>query len=153
MDEQPRAWPRLRPRQTWRGSGPDPTAQEAAHPPAERPALNARRETGLAGEQRAAAYLAKLGYGIIERNWRNPLGELDIVAMDSKVLVIIEVRTLASVTFGLPEDSVGAHKQRQLERLAGAYVQHARHEGDWRIDVIAIDRNGLRHIKNAVSLW
>jgi Holliday junction resolvase-like predicted endonuclease len=52
-----------------------------------------------------------------------------------------------------PEESVGAGKQRRLARLATAYVQHAKFEGDWRIDVIAIDRDGLRHIENAVSLW
>ena len=88
-----------------------------------------------------------------ERNWRTALGELDIVASSGKELVFVEVRRLESGNFGVPEESVGAGKQRRLARLATAYVQHAKYDGDWRIDVIAIDGDGLRHIKNAVSLW
>ena len=115
--------------------------------------MDRRRQVGKDGEDRAAAYLQKLGYRILARNWRHPIGELDLVAMDHAELVAVEVRSLESSNLLFPEESVGPHKQRQLARLATAYVQHAKHEGDWRIDVIAIDRNGLRHIKNAVSLW
>ncbi len=54
---------------------------------------------------------------------------------------------------GTPEDSVADDKQRRLARLAEAYVVQSGYEGDWRIDVVAIDHNGIRHLKNAVSLW
>jgi putative endonuclease len=112
-----------------------------------------RRQVGEGGEDRAAEYLKGEGYKIVERNWRTALGELDIVASSGKELVFVEVRRLESGNFGVPEESVGAGKQRRLARLATAYVQHAKYDGDWRIDVIAIDGDGLRHIKNAVSLW
>jgi putative endonuclease len=115
--------------------------------------MDPRREVGQGGEQRAAEYLKRQGYTIVERNWRTPFGELDIVARLGKELVFVEVRTLESRNLLFPEESVGAGKQRRLARLATAYVQHAKFEGDWRIDVIAIDRDGLRHIENAVSLW
>jgi putative endonuclease len=111
-----------------------------------------RRQVGQGGEQRAAEYLKSRGYTILQRNWRHALGELDIVARTGKQLVFVEVRTLEG-TLSFPEESVGPAKQRKLARLATAYVQQARFEGDWRIDVIAIDRDGLRHIENAVSLW
>ena len=115
--------------------------------------MDRRKQVGKEGEDRAAAYLQKLGYRILERNWRHSIGELDIVAMDRKELVLVEVRSLETRHLLFPEESVGPHKQRQLAKLATAYVQHAKHDGDWRIDVVAIDTEGLRHIKNAVSLW
>lgn len=98
-------------------------------------------------------YLENQGYRIIARNWRNAYGELDIVASHKQELVFVEVRTLETVNYGFPEESVGRSKQRRLAQLAAAYLQECKHEGDWRIDVIAIDRDGLRHIQNAVSLW
>ncbi|HLG70767.1 MAG TPA: YraN family protein [Chloroflexota bacterium] len=115
--------------------------------------MDRRRETGANGEQRAVDYLTRQGYTIVERNWRTSFGELDIVAREKQELVLVEVRTLEAPHVGFPEESVGAHKQRQLAKLATAYVQQAKHAGDWRVDVIAIDRDGIRHIKNAVSLW
>lgn len=154
MSEQ-RAWPPLGPRQTWRTAA---DGWKAPAPPAglasdEERGADRRRQVGAAGEQRAAAYLAELGYRIVERNWRNGFGELDLIAMDGPDLVVVEVRTLASPYHGCPEESVGPRKQRQLAHLAAAYVQQARYVGEWRIDVVAIDRDGLRHVKNAVSLW
>ncbi|MBV8084791.1 MAG: YraN family protein [Chloroflexi bacterium] len=115
--------------------------------------MDRRKEIGQKGEDRAARYLESIGYRIVGRNWRHALGELDIVAMDKQELVFVEVRTIESPHFGVPEESVGRFKQRQLAKLATAYVQGVKHAGDWRIDVVAIDGDGLRHIPNAVSLW
>ena len=115
--------------------------------------MDLRRQVGQSGEERAVQHLKKNGYAILDRNWRNSVGELDIVASRKGQLVFVEVRTIDSPRFGFPEASVGPVKQRKLARLATAYVQQAKHEGDWRIDVIAIDHEGLRHIENAVSLW
>jgi putative endonuclease len=115
--------------------------------------MDARRQLGDEGEQRAVDYLKHHGYRIVARNWRTDRGELDIIAESGKDLVFVEVRTLESPNVGVPEESVGIRKQRQLAQLATAYVQQAKYAGDWRIDVIAIDRDGLRHIENAVSLW
>ena len=115
--------------------------------------MDRRKEIGQRGEERAAKYLEGLGYKILERNWRHPMGELDLIAMHKQELVFVEVRTIESPYFGFPEESVGRSKQRQLAKLATAYVQGKKHDGDWRIDVVAIDRDGLRHIPNAVSLW
>jgi len=115
--------------------------------------VDLRRAVGQSGEDRAVRHLKKLGYKIVDRNWRNEVGELDIVASRESQLVFVEVRTIESPNLRFPEQSVGPAKQRKLARLATAYVQRAKHDGEWRIDVIAIDRDGLRHIENAVSLW
>ena len=63
------------------------------------------------------------------------------------VCFVVERDLIHSAIDGKPKST------RRLARLATAYVQHAKYDGDWRIDVIAIDGDGLRHIKNAVSLW
>jgi putative endonuclease len=115
--------------------------------------MDLRRQVGNAGEERAAKFLKKLGYRILARNLRMAGGELDLIARDGNELVFVEVRTLGSATARFPEQSIGPKKQHQLARLATTYVQQNKFDGDWRIDVVAIDADGLRHIKNAIGLW
>lgn len=115
-----------------------------------------RRELGRLGERAACAYLEHLGYEIIERNWRCDLGEIDIIAFDEDVLVLVEVKTRSSVKEGLPEDAVTPAKRARYEKLLFAYLQEAGLPGSFevRFDVIAImvlgpDRSLLRHHINA----
>ncbi|MDE3078320.1 MAG: YraN family protein, partial [Chloroflexota bacterium] len=68
--------------------------------------MDLRKRLGNSGEDRAAAFLKKRGYRIVERNWRHALGEIDLVAADRDVLVFVEVRTRASGLQATPEDSV-----------------------------------------------
>ncbi len=122
---------------------------------------NHRRRTGEQGEELAAAYLQRQGYGIIAKNWRCRLGELDLIAVDGTTLVFVEVRSRRSSVSGLAEESVTLAKRRRLSALADAYLQHRADtatpwQGSWRIDVVAvhIHRDGqmrLRHLRNAVE--
>jgi len=96
-------------------------------------------ERGIEGERHAARALKKKRYKIIERNFRTPAGEIDIVARDGECLVFVEVRTRASVDFGLPQETVGAGKQRKLCNAARWYLQKKRVEdADCRFDVVAV---------------
>ncbi|MGH2363829.1 MAG: YraN family protein [Chloroflexota bacterium] len=113
--------------------------------------MDARAGLGRRGEDQAAAYLAKQGYRIIERNLAHLICELDIVASQGETLVLVEVRTRTSGRDVTPEASVTATKQRRLARLGEAYVAYKHYEGDWRIDVIAIDQEGLRHLVSAIE--
>ncbi len=112
-------------------------------------------EIGRRGEAAAAAYLERQGMHVIDRNWRNGRGEIDIVALDGEQLVICEVKTRASTAAGQPEESVSAAKQRRLVRLAEAYVAAAGLiEPCVRFDVVSIvvlsdDRALLRHHRAA----
>ena len=95
---------------------------------------------GKFGEDLAVSYLKKQGYKIIERNFRIRGGEIDIIALDSDTLVYIEVKTRSSHQFGLPEESVGYHKLRFLERASKFYRANRRNlPGLERIDVLAVD--------------
>jgi len=98
-----------------------------------------RRELGRKGEDIAVAFLERRGYRIIRRNYRCPYGEMDIVARDGDVLAFVEVKTRRSRRYGMPEESITPAKQARLIEVAQAYVQESGWQGDWRIDVVAIE--------------
>lgn len=113
------------------------------------------KRLGERGEDAAAAYLERTGMTIVERNWRGPNGEVDIVALDGETVVLCEVKTRRTAAKGSPEDAITPAKQRRYRRLAEAYLQHAADpELDLRFDVVTIlvlseDRALLRHHRAA----
>lgn len=96
-------------------------------------------ELGRAGEELAASHLEERGWRIVERNLRLRRGELDIVALDRRSLVFVEVKTRRSFVTGVPQASVTPQKIRRLRLLVGEYLmdRSTPHE-DVRIDVVAI---------------
>lgn len=95
---------------------------------------------GKTGEDLACKYLKKHGYKIIERNFRIRGGEIDIIALDGRTLVYIEVKTRTSHKFGLPQEAVTPWKIKFLERAAKFYRLKRNNLPDLeRIDVLAID--------------
>ncbi|MDR6227296.1 YraN family protein [Desmospora profundinema] len=99
-----------------------------------------RKVTGRIGEVYAVRRLTRLGWRILETNWRTRLGELDIIARDGDgTLVVVEVRTTRSRRFGYGFQSVDFRKQRQVRKLALHYIQTRGWEGEpVRIDVISV---------------
>jgi putative endonuclease len=73
---------------------------------------------GKYGEELAARYLSKNGMVILERNWRCDLGEIDVIARDRDELVICEVKTRRSASFGEPIECVTPRKIRRMRGLA-----------------------------------
>ncbi len=111
---------------------------------------------GRYGEELVAVQLADAGWTILERNWRCPDGELDVVAVDADVLVFIEVKTRSSLGYGDPAEAVSPAKAARVRRLALRWL--AEHDaGYWpqlRFDVVAVVRRGpsgptVRHIRGA----
>jgi len=119
----------------------------------------ARKKLGQRGEDLAVAHLREQGYIVRERNWRCPAGEIDIVAEDGGCLVFVEVRTRRGRAFGTPEESVTPAKQAKLVEVAHTYLQEHSWEGDWRIDVVAVEMTSrgkllrVELITNAVTDW
>ena len=126
-----------------------------------------RQTTGRLGEEIAVRTLQKAGLSIVERNWRCPVGELDIVAeetgpdyasgeSDARWLVLVEVRTRSSTARGTARQAFTPRKQAKLREVAGHYLQEKNWRGPWRIDAVAVqlDRNGrevsVEHIRFAV---
>lgn len=83
--------------------------------------MAAKDELGRAGEDRAAQHLRSLGYAVVARNWRVPVGELDIVALTDREVVVVEVKTRRDDRFGHPAEAVDARKRRRLWQLACAW--------------------------------
>lgn len=104
------------------------------------PGGNTRRgHLGRFGEDLASAFLQRLGYDILERNWRCARGELDIIARSGHTLVFVEVKTRASVRFGHPLESVTERKLSRIRSLALMWRQvHPHESGLMRVDVVAV---------------
>ena len=94
---------------------------------------------GRLGEDLACREFRRRGYAILARRYRTRRGELDIVARRGRTLVFIEVKTRASVRFGLPCEAVTAVKRRRLGELATGYlVQQGIDDVVCRFDVVEV---------------
>ena len=78
-------------------------------------------DLGRHGERLAVDYLTAHGWRILDRNWRCPQGEIDIVALEGRELVVVEVKTRRSRAFGDPLEAVTGQKLTRLCVLAGAW--------------------------------
>jgi len=121
------------------------------------PSRSDNRKKGKKGEDIAAACLKKEGYRIVERNYRCRYGEVDIIAMDKKDVVFVEVKGRESDTFGSPEEAVGPAKQKKISKVALHYLQE-KGLGDHnaRFDAVAIrfmpQGGQVKLIRNAFDL-
>ena len=119
----------------------------------------ARKGLGELGERLAAEALERAGLRIVARNWRCPLGELDIVAQEGDVIVAVEVKTRRGRAAGTPEQGVTPAKQQRLCALAAAFAEAMAWEGPVRIDVVGVelDQAGrllrVSHWREAVDCW
>ncbi len=94
------------------------------------------RSTGRAGEDIAARTLRDKGYTLLERNFSNKFGEIDIIAKDKNVLVFVEVKTKIGLDFGLPEEQISRGKLSRIRNMATMYLKGG--SVPCRIDVVAI---------------
>lgn len=114
---------------------------------------------GKRGEDEATEFLKKKGFQILERNFKKPWGELDIIAQYGREIVFVEVKTQNKNNrfFIRPEENITPFKQKQIIKSAKAYLAFKKQlDKNWRIDVVAIelgddDNNEIRHIENAIS--
>ena len=101
---------------------------------------HSRQRLGTAGEDLACAELERLGYRILERNYRSRFGEIDIVAKDDDTVVFVEVKTKTSGDFGDPVEEVTPQKQRQIISMGEEYHSfRCRPDTQCRFDVVSVD--------------
>jgi putative endonuclease len=99
----------------------------------------ARQGLGRTGERLAAERLERGGYHILERNFRCPYGEIDLIAEQQQELVFVEVKTRRGQAYGRPEEAVTVHKQHKIVQVALYYLDiHTCSERSWRVDVVAV---------------
>lgn len=114
--------------------------------------MNKKKKLGLEGEERAAVYLDRKGYEILERNYRCRWGEIDIIALDGETLCFIEVKTRKSLSHGFPAEAV--NRQKMLRLLRCAYIFMGQYRGRYQrvrmdvVEMIALEphRFAVRHL-------
>ena len=106
---------------------------------------------GIQGETLAKEYLENLGYKILELNYKNKIGEIDIIAKDKDILVFVEVKARQSLKFGHPREAVNYYKQQKIKNVAVGYLKFKRlyEKIGIRFDVIDVLGDKITHIKNA----
>ncbi len=105
---------------------------------------------GLKGELEALKYLKDNKYKILEQNYKNRLGEIDIIAFKKGVYVFIEVKSRDSLRFGRPSEAVDKSKQRKIRNTASLFLlQNKIHDKPIRFDVIEVIYDRISHIENA----
>ena len=117
-----------------------------------------KQNVGKLGEDIAVKYLEKHGYKILDRNYRKPWGEIDIIARQSQELVFIEVKTQNKKFEWRPEENITQHKKHQLSRIITTYLKANKipEDQNWRVDVLAITLDfktknaSVEHIQNII---
>lgn len=107
------------------------------------------KRLGKAGEYKACAYLKKQGYKIIKRNYKNPFGEVDIIAGKEGVIAFIEVKTRRSDNFGQPSEAVNSNRRGRYVNAANYYFTGRQIDCVVRFDIIEILNGEINHIENA----
>ncbi len=120
-----------------------------------------QQNIGDLGENIAAKYLISRKYEILERNYRKPWGEIDIIAKQGRKIVFFEVKTLSNPSsFAdrlMPEEQITAKKKSRMKRALLSYLKEKKLQNkEWQIDIIAIELNSerrlakIRHLKNVI---
>lgn len=108
------------------------------------------KKEGAIGEFDAKSYLEKKKYKILQTNYKNKIGEIDLIAKDGEYIVFVEVKNRSSLAFGRPAEAVDERKQYKIRRVAQGYL-HEKHLYDvpCRFDVIEVLGEEINHIKDA----
>ncbi|MBF0566634.1 MAG: YraN family protein [Nitrospirae bacterium] len=111
---------------------------------------------GKRGESLALKYLKKVGYRIVVTNYKNRVGEIDLVAKDGEVLVFVEVKTRRNDSFGEPFEAVGYRKKKKIMDTATCYLKELHELPPVRFDVISVTLDGgkseILHLKDVFEL-
>ena len=114
------------------------------------------KEIGNYGETVAGDFLINNGYNILDMNYRNRYGEIDIVCKKNNIIIFCEVKSRYTNSFGNPIESVTYYKQKQIIKLSQIYLLYKKyHNYNIRYDIIEVIFNNknasfkLNHIKDA----
>jgi putative endonuclease len=122
--------------------------------PATRKRLN--RELGAAGEAAAEAELRRRGWRILERNFRCPAGEIDIIAEDRGIVAFVEVKTRSPRAYLPPGEAVDSVKQTRIAAAAKYYLRRYRDPSPVRYDVVSVwlsERDVVERIELVTSAF
>lgn len=105
---------------------------------------------GDCGEIRVANFLKARNYKILETNFKNKIGEIDIIAEKDGVIVFVEVKNRSTFSFGRPIEAVTFKKQNTIKKVAEIYLMiKKKYYNDVRFDVVEVSDEEIEHIENA----
>ena len=109
------------------------------------------RKTGTRYETVASEYLESIGMTIIERNFRTPSGEIDIIARDGDYLVFVEVKYRKNAAKGYALEAIDSKKQSRIRKTALQYIYSGKLSGftPMRFDCIGITGDKLHYVRGA----
>ncbi len=111
---------------------------------------------GCKGEDLAANFLKGKGYKIVSRNYKTPIGEIDIIAKDKDTLVFVEVKTRSNDSFGYPFEAVDSRKRQKLKNIALLFLKKHKTDCPVRFDVLSIHIRAadkkIEHIQDAFEV-
>ena len=110
-----------------------------------------KRATGSRYEEKAAAFLQKEGFEILERNYRDRYGEIDLIAKEGGYLVFVEVKYRKNLKNGYPQEAVHGKKQQKIRHTARYYLykQGCPEDTPCRFDVVFVVGERIELIRNA----
>lgn len=109
-------------------------------------------EKGKYGEELASNYLEIKGYRLIDRNYSNKIGEIDIICTKGDILIFAEVKSRTSSKYGYPREAVGKKKQEKIRRISSLYLlKRELKKVQCRYDVLEVNlrTDEVNHIINA----
>lgn len=117
------------------------------------------KDVGNYCEDLAKNYLKRNCYFILDCNFKNHLGEIDIICTRNNILIIVEVKGRYSYDYGLPKESVSSSKQKSIIKVTTAYISYKKlFNLNVRFDIIEVYLNSnnnifeIKHIKDAFRL-
>lgn len=111
-------------------------------------------QKGRYGEDIAKEFLINRGYELVEMNYENKIGEIDLIMIDGEYLVFVEVKYKSDDKFGLPEEMINQNKLVQIRKVAESYLMinsQLRHRFlKYRIDAVCILGRKINYYKNLI---
>ncbi len=107
------------------------------------------KKLGIKGEKKARRYLKLRFWKILEKNFKCPFGEVDIIAKRGRVVAFVEVKTRLSDKFGMPSEAVNAEKRRRYVMCAKYYFSGKTIDCTVRFDIIEVFKGKINYFANA----
>ena len=101
--------------------------------------MSIRQMRGENAEKIACEFLVSKGLKLVEKNFRVKGGEIDLIMLEKKVLVFVEVRLRSKNNFGGAAASVDFKKQRRIILAAKSYLMKLQNIPECRFDCVVFE--------------